>query len=268
MKRVSLSLSAAIVLSIAFISLHMNAASPLDRDFNNQVKSVAEMLARFNGIEAKPGVVGRRANLLALFDYDMEKRIPGDSLKVLVDDFVSTVEEWHGELRLSDACAWAEATCIFTFNKAEVTLSLILQQETFDEDRRRWAVAGVRGLSKAGFYDETRVTISPVDHELHFMSFNDLMNHDHRLASAMRAISRDIDELSFFLALVQSGTLKFNRVDDLKFHFTDVPNYVFTIEDISRPGNNSGWLITSLIRVTEREKQHYINQLYGYKDED
>ncbi len=268
MKRVTLLIRTVVAVSVIFGALHLNAASPLDRDFNDQVKSVAEMLARFNGIEAKPGVVGRHDNVLALFDFDMEQRIPRDSLEELVGDFVNTVEQWNGELRLSDACAWAEATCVFAFNKEKFTLSLILQQETFGEEQHRWAVVGVRGLREAGFYNETRVTISPVDHELHFMSFNDLMNNDYHLAAAMRAINRDIDELSFFLALLHSGTLKFDRVNHLKFHFADVPDFVFTIEEITRPGNNSGWLITSLTRVSAREKQHYINRLYGYNDED
>lgn len=242
----------------------------LERDFAAQVKSLDEFMARFNGEESKPGIeadtVGRYHNLLALFDFQMNrKEQSADAFRKQVLDFVAAVEAWPDKLRLKDAKAWGEAVCLMKYGKKEMKVTLLMQQERIDNERSRWAIAGVKGLAEANLYNDRRATISPVDHEVHFMSLYDFFQSNPRLTPALRAQNRDIDELSLFFGLSIAGAIKLTEVNELKFHFTNVPGYVFVVEEKGRRGQNSGWLITNFEQKTDEDKTEYIRDLFGIK---
>lgn len=242
----------------------------LDAVFNATVKSVDEFMARFNGLENKPSVANegesRRNNILALFDYTMESRTSSiENLKKTVNEFVSTVDERNVQLKLVDANAWSEVETKFVYDKKSITVTLVMHLEHINKEEKRWVIAGVRGLEKAGLYDKGLSVISPVEHELHFMGLSDLFQQNKSLIPSCRSSQRDIDELSMFMGLAMGGSLKFSDVSDMRFHFTTVPGFIFTIREIMREGSNCGWLITDLKRANSKEKQEFINNLFGFK---
>ena len=245
------------------------AQSSLDAEFLASVKSVNEFMARFNGDERKPSVVNegdsRRNNILALFDFKIDfAGTSEDEYMAMVEDFIHQVDNWHGRLRLVDADAWAELPCQFAFNKKNLTLTLVMHMESMSEEEKRWTIAGVRGLREAGLYGEGHSVISPVEHETHFMGLNDLFNLNKSLLPSLRPQSREIDELSMFLGLAMCGALQFRSTGELKVHFIDVPGYIFTIEEIGRQGNNSGWLITHLAKADVEQKEQFTLHLFGF----
>lgn len=69
------------------------------------------------------------------------------------------------------------------------------------------------------------------------------------------------DRCSTFVNLVKAGKLQFDHTKTIKFHFFQVPNYVFTVERFDRDGTNSGWLINSLKPADEAEKTAQKSQL-------
>lgn len=244
--------------------------SLLDAQFNATVKSVDEFMARFNGIESKPGVANegesRRNNILALFDYTIESRTSSlENFKNTLTEFVSTIDERNVQLQLVDVNAWSEVKTKFIYGKKSLKITLVMHLEHINNDEKRWVIAGVRGLEQAGLYDKGLSVISPVEHELHFMGLSDLFLQNKSLIASCRSSQRDIDELSMFLGLTMCGSLKFSEVSDVEFHFTNVPGFIFTIREIMREGSNCGWLITDLKRANDKEKEMFINNLFGYK---
>lgn len=243
----------------------------LDRDFAAQVKSMDEFAARFNGNETNPelsldSTASRRNNILSLFDFSMShENLTDDEFKNLLSDFTNEAISWEEELSITNKNAYAEANCKMRYGKKEYHIILLMKREINARGGNKWAIASVKGLSALGLYSDKRLTISPVDHEIHFMSLQDFFQANQKITPAMRSNNKEIDELSFFLGLCVAEAIEFVQVDDLKFHFMDVPNYVFTVEEIGRRGTNSGWLITQLKKMNDSEKEQYKVTLFGQK---
>lgn len=243
----------------------------LEKDFAAQVKSVDEFMARFNGTESKPGVrtdsLSRRDNILSLFDFNIKREgMSFDEFKTKLTDFSNAVCSWNSRLELKDARAWAEVSCTASSNKKTYQITLIMHKESINKEKSRWGIAGVKGLKKAGLYNEKLATISPVDHEVHFMSLTDFYQANKQLAPSLRSKDKKIDEFSMFTGMVIAGGMKFVSVDEVKFHFLEVPGYAFVVEEIGRKGNNCGWLITNFHKLGDKEKEEYINNLFGIEN--
>lgn len=240
----------------------------LERDFAAQVKSIDEFMARFNGVETNPEVKTdslRRDNILALFDYDMPHNgLDDEAFRSLLTRFARTSINSGCKLSLDGHETYAEADCIVKYIGKEQHITLIMVREQTDKGTLRWAIAGLKGLEQMGLYDEKRMTISPVDHELHFMSLQDFFQENRDIVPSMRSVNKDIDELSMFFGLCLAKAIEFEFVNDLKFHFTAVPGFVFTVEEKGRRGINSGWLITRLLEMhSGDEKESYVKHLFG-----
>ena len=240
----------------------------MERDFAAQVKSIDEFMARFNGVETNPEVTTdslRRDNILALFDYDMSHNGMGDeAFKNLLMRFSRIAIESDSKLSIDGPGTYAEADCLIKYAGEKQHITLIMVREQTDKGTLRWALAGLKGLEQMGLYDEKRIIISPVDHEIHFMSLQDLFQENCDIIPSLRSVNKDIDELSMFFGLCMAKTIEFQIVDDLKFHFTEVPGFVFTVEEKGRRGVNSGWLITRLLEIhSDDEKQSYVKHLFG-----
>lgn len=241
-----------------------------ERDFAAQVKSIDEFLARFNGDESKPGISSdslRRDNILHLFDFSMSHAdLNKDQFKAQIHDFINTSLNWNGRLSIMSKGTYAEAKCRVKYKKKPFFVTLLMQREKTQKGGQKWAVTKVKGLASLGVYNDKRLTISPVDHETHFMSLQDLFQANKQIVPSMRSNEVEIDELSFFFGLCVANAIEFEVVDELVFHFTDLPDYSFVVEEKGRPGTNSGWLITKIKKHnSSKDKNAYINQLLGIK---
>ena len=61
-----------------------------------------------------------------------------------------------------------------------------------------------------------------------------------------------------FFYEVKNGRLKFKNVNSLKYHVFQIRNWYFEVSWIDRKGNNSGWLVTNLMKMSESEKNWII----------
>lgn len=231
----------------------------LKRDFMAQVKSIDEFTARFNGDESKPGLTtenAREENIISLFDFRMSHQGLSDAdFKKSILDFASAAATWDGRLSTESAGTQAEARCRVKYAGKNYGISLIMKMEKTVKGKLRWTISEVKGLDKLGLYNEKRLTISPVDHETHFMSLQDIFQTNRQLTPAMRSADKEIDDISFFFGMCVGRAIDFISVDKLIFCFSDVPGYAFTVEEIGRQGTNSGWLITEL-RKTGNDKNN------------
>lgn len=239
----------------------------LERDFANEVKSIAEFVGRFNGDESKPDVASdslwRSHNIASLFDTKMShKGLSDEAFLQQIKDFVSSVCDWDGKLTI-ESNAFAEATCIIKYKGKKYDISVVLKREKTAKGDNKWAVAGLKGMSSLKLYSNKRMAISPVEHEIHFMGMADFFGGNCSRVPHIRSNDKEIDELSFFLGLCIAGAITFVKVDELKMHFVGLPGYVFSIEEITRKGDNSGWLITDMQKADDNAKMEYINNLLG-----
>ena len=263
-----------ILLSFLFLSFNLAEAqvtvskNSLDHAFARNVKSLDEFIARFNGDEFHPdvpdGSLKRITNILSLIDPAI--KAPGKTpAKEYVTVFAEKSSDWGGRLSLLSDNVWADVNCTFAIDKKNLPLSILLKQEKKANGQIRWAIVGVSGLTEAGILEDRYITISPADHELNFMSFGDLFNSNASLTPGLRSASKDIDQLSMFFGLSYTGKLKFKSVEKLRYHFLDIPGYIFTVEASNRPEDVGGWRIADIMMAGEFDKMDYINSLYGYK---
>ena len=242
-----------------------------DREFTAQVKSIDEFMARFNGDEIKTGVMSdslRRDNILSLFDFKMSHEgLNDDDFKQQLIDFTNTAINWEKRLLLSSKGVIAEAKCIVHYAGKQHVVTLLMKRDSTAKGNNKWGIEGVCGLEKLKLYDDKRVTISPVDHETHFISLQDFFQSNWTLVPSLRANDKEIDQMSFFFGLCVAKAIDFVRVDELKFHFMDMPSYIFVVEEIGRKGTNSGWLITKIKKtLNSSEKKQYYNNLLNIKE--
>jgi hypothetical protein len=52
--------------------------------------------------------------------------------------------------------------------------------------------------------------------------------------------------------------MSFESVGQVKFHFFQIDGWYFELAFFNRPGNNSGWLISKLFKITDAEKEELI----------
>ena len=231
------------------------------REFTEHVKSIDEFMKRFNGEEAYPGLEKSNENFLnfnlfSLLDHQMKKEAKQSAL-----DFVSAIMDSGVKLNYADSLWYAEAKCDITYKGKAKVVTLFLRPERIKENRFRWVFCGADGINGNLIDTNRKSAISPVEHEIHFMELQSVFKNDKQHVFGYRQNGYKIDQLSVFLTLMYAGQINFTSVSETKFHFFNIPNYRFVVEEIGRRGSNAGWLITSFEKLPQADKQKYINNL-------
>lgn len=236
----------------------------LTKDFEAHVKSIDEFMARFNGTEAFPGLDSQAPdfmlrNLASLFDH--EKMTALQKQQGLM--FIQAVIDIQAKLSYADSGWYAVARCDVKFKGRPTHVTLLLHPERIKGERYRWVFCGADSVSGNLIDTNKKSAISPVEHEIHFMELQSIFKNNRQNIFSYRETGYPVDQLTAFFALVQASSIEFEQVNDLRFVFTQVPGYVFTVEERGRKGTNAGWLITNLQPKNDAEKKTYINQLLG-----
>lgn len=261
----------ALTINVAFAQVVLDR-SLLNAEFGAQVKSLDEFKNRFNGHESKQGIaadsMARRNNIINLFDFNMD--VGGLSemqFEEKLNSFLDSIENNNVTFEIASPDLVAECRCKVVYNGKPQHIVLLMRNEPLQGDSvYRWCFVGARDLDKAGIINTEKLSwISAMEHEIHFMGLSDILNDNASRVMGYRSCNYNIDQLSVFLALLQAGALEFDYVEELVFHSFAVPEYIFTIEEIVRTGQNSGWLISNFMRTNSESKLRYINKLYGYE---
>lgn len=248
-----------LLMMVAMMAVQALGQRPADLSFQASVKSIDEFMARFNGQEHHllndASQSGRRQDLLRLYDaLDTTNLVNKLAM-------VDTILQRNTMLSYNSKMWYAEASCKMTYHKRDVTLSLMFRTEQTPDKLDHWALVGADGLTASGVVDVSQwLRISPTDHEVNFMSLESMINIDknRRHFAGYRSRDIDIDQLSAFIALVQSGDLVFDYCQGVKYHFLNVPNFIFIVENYFRENTNSGWLISDVIPADRDQKEDYL----------
>lgn len=270
MKRIMLLLTE-VFLSTAVIAqnLALDGQDAYGALFRQSVKSCDEFMCRFNGEEYFPELNMEDPqidlkNLMLLFDYQLAESKGKDKFLTEITAFHSAIQTGNVKLKYDSRNWYAELRTLFVYKKNPVELGIVFQTEKTPKGLSCWTIVGVNGLEKIGYRDSTsRMVVSPEQHEADFMEIDGDFKYSAKCLSQFRSYKTKMNALSYFFALVETGTLIFDSRVQTVFHFYDVPSYVFSIKYHDRKKSNTGWLIYDYMNIDTKGKASKLNKLLG-----
>ncbi|HEX9508974.1 MAG TPA: hypothetical protein VF939_00730 [Puia sp.] len=255
----------------------VNNAGARERHFVYEVKQIDEFFERFNDepnsfIRREYDSYHTKFNLTreqlvrSLFNYESHT---WDS--TLINKFVGTVTNANKPLLLDFyGNGWfAEANCKFEYNATVIEIPIILRIEADANKRAKWMVAAIKHNS---IRQEVQVTlaadgmkknkfINPASHASGFIELARAFEDKAHLSDYFEeGFFKRVNSIGFYNALLKNQ-IRFIAVKDIKYHYLQVDQWIFTVENFQRKALNSGWLINQLKSTTESEKKLYIKNL-------
>ncbi len=249
--------------------------------FYAETKQVNQFLRRFNCEESPRGDryyegdslfrnnAVRRKYIAELFD-NSNTAIAG-SLK---SGFVAevTYDRRPSFLDFHGGNWFAQVDCRFLYRGVEEAATLYLKLEK-DKVGSKWVLEHVYFapydareiplITMPYFSAYDQKFLHPMSHELDFMNLQKVFADTRNL---FQYVARDggTDLLRYFLSEARQGALRFETVEDVRFHFFQIDGWYFEVSKFNRSGYNRGWLISQLTRATDSQKkmlEKYIRRL-------
>lgn len=236
-------------------------------------KQVNQFFHRFNGEEDLQGNRYyqkdtdfrnrelRNKYIKILFD-NKNKDVSVASKQTFLDDVIDLQNPKFLEFHGGNWFAEVHAKFAYKGHEETVVLFLKLQEEPvgskwvifkafFDPFRKYFEIDTA---SKGKF-------IHPMSHEVAFMNLRKIFM-DPEIAAAYAAQDFQPDHLSLVLYEIKQANLKFKTVSEVKFHFFQLNDWYFELSEYNRPGYNTGWLISDLVKVTPKQRDQLMKFIY------
>lgn len=272
--------SAILFFSLTTLLTHSLYAQLLDKEDESKLyaetKQVNQFFRRFNGEEDEKGERYypkdkqyrneklRRKYIGILFDAG-NTGISADLKNQFVKDVLvktsPVVLNFHGG-------SWfSEVHTTFTMNGKDEPVTLFMELEK-DHEGTKWVISKVYAEMFVPYFrrDTTQVGkfLHPLSHELDFMNLRKAFLLKDSLSQF--TVKRFVpDHLSVFLYELKKGNLKFKTVDDVKFHFFQVSGWYFELSEFNRPGYNTGWLISNLVKINNDTEKNLLRKYLYYE---
>jgi hypothetical protein len=237
-------------------------------------KQVNQFFRRFNGEEDEKGnryypgdkhyrnAKLRKKYLSILFDESnngLNRSIKKEFAETVLDTPEQSVLDFHG------GNWFAEVFTHFTLNGKDQTVTLFMELEK-DHLGYKWVIRKAHVDLWDNYFDRDTTKIGrflhPMSHELDFMNFRKAFNNPDSV-SQFTAKKFEPDHLSVLLYELKKGNVKFKSVESVKFHFLQINGWYFELSDFNRPGYNTGWLISNLVKLkSDSEKAILKRYLY------
>ena len=250
----------------------INSGSKEDEsDLYSSTKQVNQFINRFNGEEDLYGkrlypkdkkyrdATLRKKYLTDLFDSE------NPNLKPQKDEFIQYVNANKPQFFDFYGDKWfAEVSSDFLYNGKEQNVILYFKLEK-ENDGYKWSFSN----AYAGFFAQEFKSeplkdiefIHPMSHEIDFMSLDKVFKYKSKQIEHFATKEYTPDYLTLFFREVKKGTLVFQSVTDVKFHVFQIENWYFELQYFNRKGDNTGWLISNLIKIPEKEKASLIKSI-------
>ena len=233
--------------------------------FNNDTGSFIRRLYKQRGIKFK---IDRPTLIRSLFNYVTQSWPNGaiDSFvkKALIVQMPSS-GDYYGE-------DWfAEAICRFEYNSNTIDVPVILRTNTDRNKRSKWIITGVKQTifkSSAPLSITMRTSvpgkfISPVSHCNDFIELVNVFEDKQNLSAYFDQSFFQKNNATGFYNAILKNQIKFLHVKEIRYHFLQVNNYIFTVQHFERNSLNAGWLINNLTTASAADKQHFRKELLG-----
>ncbi len=249
-----------------------------DGRFAASTKQLNQFFRRFNAEESEDGLTRyhpgdknyrdrdqRQKYINILFDNETSE-IPAN----LKRDFINHVnsKNYPQYLQFHGDNWFAEVSTVFSYKgkKEDITLYLKLQPEGLGYE---WVIHKVAFDDFKQFFDKDKGKgkpfLHPLSHELGFMNLRKALQ-DNKKPESYTPDGFKPDYLSIFLYEIKKGNINFVTVKGVKFHFFQIDKWYFEVAQFNRPGFNTGWLISNLVKINkEEEKEVILNYIYEQK---
>jgi hypothetical protein len=240
-------------------------------NFALEVKQVDEFMERFNFDRSTlllkylakhyPNVQWQRAELIrSLFNSERD----WDTTQI--EAFIQQVTEPANPCVLDfyQKDWYAELECQVLFKGKIETPTLLLEVHTEPDLAAKWTIRGVKADFLVLSQKDNMSFLNPISHSTDFMGLRKAMGDTANLPSyAFEEFQPDL--LSIFMYELQNGTLQFKQVNDIRYHFLQIDQWIIQVHRHLRDSRNSGWLIDDLFQATPDQKQLYRQQVLGIR---
>ena len=266
--------------SLFLLTKHSLAQLVTDMDDESRLyaesKQVNQFFRRFNGEEDEKGkryYPGdklyrspklRKKYLGILFDENnsgISNALKNQFVKDVLDKPESALLNLHG------AGWFSEVHTTFTVDGKEQSVILFMELEK-DHLGSKWVISKVHADLFEPYFvrDTTKIGrfLHPMSHELDFMNLRKaLANSD---SVSQFTVKRFVpDHLSLFLYEIKKGNMKFQSVNEVKFHFFQIDGWYFELSDFNRPGYNTGWLMSGLVKLNNPSDKDLLRKHLQYE---
>jgi hypothetical protein len=157
---------------------------------------------------------------------------------------------------------YSEVTATFSYKGKEVKVLMVLSIER-EGLGSKWVLTNVyfpefnKLFPKGEIAEKEKHFLHPMSHELDFMNIHKVFQTP-EVIEYYASSDFQPDYLTLFFYEVKKKNLVFKKVDGLKFHVFQIKDWYFEVSWFNNSGNNSGWLMSNLIYMPEKDKTEII----------
>ena len=152
------------------------------------------------------------------------------------------------------------ATFYYSGREVKVMLFLAIEKEGLGS---KWVITNVyfpefsKLFPNGEIAEKEKHFLHPMSHELDFMNIYKAFQ-DPEVIEYYASKGFHPDYLTLFFYEIKRGKLVFQHVDAVKFHVFQIKDWYFEVSWFDRSGMNSGWLMSNIIYMPEKEKSNLI----------
>lgn len=248
-----------------------------DGRFAASTKQLNQFFRRFNAEESQDG-------MKRFYEGDTQYRdreLRGQFISILFDNETSGIpnelkteflrevlsENYPQYLNFHREEWFAEVSAVFIYNgrPENVTLFLKIQPEGLGYE---WVIDKVVFQPFKNIFNKptgaNKGFLHPLSHELGFMNLRKAFQETDT-PEAFTPKEYTPDYLTLFLYEMKKGSIRFETIRDVKFHFFQIRNWYFEVNQYNRPGFNTGWLIGNLVKLKPGDKETLLRYIYDQK---
>ncbi len=248
-----------------------------DGRFAASTKQLNQFFRRFNAEESPDGsqryypgdslyhnIPLRQGFIQILFDNQTSSVL--ESTKTdFINQVLSGVYPQYINFHRPGWMAEVQTSFMYKGRSENATLILKLQQQGLGFE---WVIEAVSFEPLKNVFNkpegDEKGFLHPLSHELGFMNLRRAFQ-DSDSPEAYTETSFEPDYLTLFLYEMKLGNLRFETVTDVKFHFFQIEGWYFEVNQFNRPGFNTGWLISNLVKLNPGDKETVMDYIYDEK---
>ncbi len=245
-----------------------------DGRFAASTKQLNQFFRRFNGEESVDGTVRfypqdslyrnlalRKGFISILFD-NQTSSISSDLKNQFSQNVLSEIYPQYLVFHQPGWYAEVETDFFFKGKREKVTLIMKIQAEGLGYE---WVIDKVifqpfKSLFNKPVGDQ-KDFLHPLSHELGFMNMRRAFQES-KAPESFTPNTYQPDYLAIFLYEMKQNNLRFETITGLKFHFFQIEGWYFEVSQFNRPGFNTGWLISNLVRLAPGDKETILKFIY------
>ena len=180
----------------------------------------------------------------------------------MVRSFIRQVSERPNHLDFYDDNWFARLECSVKHKGKPQHLVLTLQVEYNEEYEAKWVIRGVDGefltldiaKSKYNF-------LNPASEGTDFINIRNLFKASKENIKGYLYENFKPGKMALFIQELLEGNITFEKIDQITYHFLQVEGWGFQVHKVSRNSPNSGWLISYLNTLSEKDKSTYRREI-------